>query len=184
MGQPISWSGDYVKDTHDMLSALGTFKKMGIIHEDWVNDFYYGSILDKYKDYDYYEKDVTLEAFFETIYDDYEDDEIDLDILKDKFLEFNFVDITDKQKKKVVKLMDKMPVEDSGKYHIDEVNDFFYDIDYKYKAGFTFPSYTEPEDREEFDGSLSDLVEQVDEDIAKKIAEELREQISNFIWKR
>lgn len=186
MGQPINWSGDYVKDTKDMLSALGTFERMGIIHEDWVNEFYYGSILSEFKDYDYYDKDVSVEGFFDTICDDYVDDEIDPKILKDKFMAFDFEGISEKQKKTVVKLMDKMDKEESGNIHLDEINDFFYDIDSKYKAGFTLPTFMEPDDREEFEGSLWDLVEQVDNETAKKIAEALREQISNsnFIWNR
>lgn len=90
MGQPISWSGDYVKDTQDMLTALGTFEKMGIIHEDWVNDFYYGLV--------------------------------------------------------------------------GEFGDC-YDLD-------------------EFEDSLWELVEKVDEKCAKRIAETLREKINDFLWKR
>jgi hypothetical protein len=87
MGQSIGWSGDYVKDTQDLLTSIGTLSKFNIIHE-------------------------------ETAYE------------------------------------------------------FFYDL------------LNELKKEEEFDGSLFEYVEEVNEDTAKKIAEILRDRIEKWIWKR
>lgn len=50
MSVRISWSGDYKKDAGSMLEAIGTFERMGMIHEEIANRFFY-DMLDEFSDY-------------------------------------------------------------------------------------------------------------------------------------
>jgi hypothetical protein len=50
MSVRISWSGDYKKDAYSMLEAIGTFERMGMIHEEVANRFFY-DMLDEFTAY-------------------------------------------------------------------------------------------------------------------------------------